>query len=164
MTKISLWLVPSGEAYRTLSEIIGRLSRQYKTVSFEPHVTLVPDVEKSPQEVIRITSLLSRSLRPFMVHMTDAGCSDDFYMSLFLKVEQTKEVMNANALARKTFSKLEESYDPHLSLIYGNLDSREKEKILNNLGKIDISFEANQLWIVGDPADHWPKIKEFALR
>jgi len=53
----SLWLIPSGDVYRRLINLIHRLSRRYSTPSFEFHVMLIEDLISLEEDV------LSRTLR-----------------------------------------------------------------------------------------------------
>ena len=165
MTKFSLWLVPSGDVRRRLSKIISQLSKKYSTPIFEPHVTLIADVESTEKDVTNKTTLLANRIRPYRTTLANMDYSDNYYMPLFIKVSKTKQVTAANMKAREIFGRLSDPpYKPHLTLLYGNIDAQEKEKIIEKSGKINLSFETSQLWLVGDPADNWPKIKEFTLK
>ena len=161
----SLWLMPEGEIYKKLAGIISDLSKRYKTPKFEPHVTLLGEVEKyKKQRMISWTSSLSRLIKPFEIKLDGVDYRGETFKSLFIKVEESRDIMHANFTAKKVFG-LEFDYKPHLSLLYGDIDQRIKKAIITELGDFDLSFAADKIHLYstrGEPKK-WHKIDEFKL-
>src|SRR5699024_10821039 len=132
----SLWLQPSGDIAYRLQERINKMSRQYGTPSFAPHVTLLGSLKASETELISLAGTLVSSLDPVELTLTKAGYHDQFYQSLFLHVKKNKMLGFLRRRACRLFD-LNDSdrYTPHLSLLYGDLSQNQKERILNVMGR-----------------------------
>lgn len=146
----SLWLRPFGDIAFSLEQRIRKLSEKYGTHRFKPHVTLLGSIEKGKTELVQLTDTLASSLSPFEIVLTKAGYSDSFYQSLFVKVDPGEELLTARQRAEKLFEyDGEKSYMPHLSLLYGDLEREEKERILNVMGReFHLRFPINSLLLI----------------
>ena len=161
----SIWLIPAGEVYQKLSEIISQLSEKYSAPNFEPHITLLGNLIGPEEDLISKTLKLTAQLKPFKINLKKADYLDEYFKCLFIRAEKTKELIRANNIAREAFnSKPDPEYMPHLSLMYGDLSSKTKEEILADLGKeFDLSFEVRSIHLfstTGEVKD-WYRIKEF---
>lgn len=160
--KYSLWLRPFGDTAFSIQQRINKLSKNYGTPSFEPHVTLLSGIRYGETELIQLTETLAGALKPFDLLLTKAGYRDKFYRSLFVHIKKSDELMNAYKTALRLFDyEEEEEYMPHLSLMYGDISQEEKERILSVMGReFHIRFEVHSLLLVnteGKP-DEWEKI------
>lgn len=160
--KYSLWLRPFGDIAFSIQQRINKLSDKYGTPSFEPHVTLLSGLRYGETELIQLTETLAGALSPFDLLLTKAGYRDKFYQSLFVHIKKSDELMNAYRTALQLFGRKEdEEYIPHLSLLYGDISQKEKERILSVMGReFHIRFEVHSLLLVkteGKP-DEWKKI------
>lgn len=146
----SLWLRPIGDIAFSLEQRITKLSKKYGTPVFKPHVTLLGSVEKGETELVQLTDTLAHSISPFEILMTTAGYDPTFYQSLYVKVDPGDELMAARRRAQKLFGlEIAEPYHPHLSLLYGDLEREEKERILNVMGReFHIRFSINSLLLI----------------
>jgi 2'-5' RNA ligase len=182
----SIWLVPSGADHDDLKKLISSLSAQYGTPDFEPHVTLVGlgVIAAADQNLIagQVESL-AKTICPFAMRLRGVGATADPFRSLFLKVEQTTQVMAAGRQGLDFYRQIQgqepssTSYFPHLSLLYGNLPPSDKERIiagrLKAQKRLERSFTASkiQLWITTAKLPDWPDawkenwrmVKEFPL-
>ncbi len=162
MSKYSLWLEPDGNIAYRLQERIQNLSKKYNTPMFEPHVTLLGNLRYGETELIQLTDTLATSLQPLELLLTRADSGDSFYQSIFVRVEKSKELGSARRLACRLFNMDEsEVYMPHLSLMYGDMSRKDKERILNLMEReYQMRFTANFVRLVkteGKPKD-WKKI------
>jgi 2'-5' RNA ligase len=163
----SIWLKPTGEVRAELAGIISRLSREYSTPLFEPHVTLIGQLNGQEEELIAQTRQLAGQVRPFVVQLGEVGYLDTFYRCLFIHVQETEPVMEANAQARKVFHReADDQYMPHLSLLYGNLPPAVKEEIIRRIGRtFHRSFPVDRIHLVstqGETKD-WYQLGEFVF-
>lgn len=165
--KYSLWLMPSENAYNKLAEIISGLSKKYSTPNFEPHVTLIGSLVGSEDDMIAKTSRLAIGIKPYQIKLTKIEYLDEYFKSLFVRVEETEDVMEVNLKARKIFSRENDSkYVPHLSLLYGNLSQKIKKEIIENMGNVDISFFVKSIDIFSTKGEvkDWHRVKSFLLK
>ncbi len=157
----SLWLEPSGDIAYRLKERIKELSKKYKTPVFSPHVTLLGSIKSTETELIPITNTLASSQAPFELVLTRAGYRDTFYQSLFVHVNENSHLKELRNMACRLYDSDEDGYMPHLSLLYGDLTQKEKERILNIMGReFHIRFPVNSIVIMqtdGLP-DKWKKV------
>jgi len=162
--RYSLWIIPPSDIYDKLKDIILRLSSKYSTPKFEPHITLIGGLSGNEEEILAKVSGLSALLRPFSIKLSKVEYLDEYYRCLFLRTEETDDLLNAHALAGKILNRIrDERYMPHLSLMYGKLPSKIKKEIKQEIGNLDITFEVNSIYIIstdGEP-ESWQRIKEF---
>jgi 2'-5' RNA ligase len=164
----SLWLMPSEDVYNRLAELISQLSKKYSTPNFEPHATLIGKIIASQDDIINKTLQLATIVKPFTILLTKTQYLDEYFKFVFIKVEETDDLMKVNLEARKIFKREgDPEYMPHLSLIYGNFSSETKQKIIKFVGKeFNLNFDVRSIHLVstnGEPED-WYKVKEFILK
>jgi len=161
-TKYALWLRPFGDVAFELKERIKKLSTQFNTPVFEPHVTVLSDLRQGETELIQLTDTLASSLTPFSIELTKAGYRNHYYQSLFIHVEKTEPYITVQRMAEKLFGfNHDEEYFPHLSLMYGNIPEDDKERVLNTMEpSFDLQFPVHSLLLIkteGEVED-WKKI------
>jgi 2'-5' RNA ligase len=163
----SLWLIPPDDLATELSSIIARLSDRFSTPRFQPHVTFISRLSGSADGMRSRTADLATRLRPFDVYLTTLGYTNDYFRALFIAVDQTEPLMEAQATARRLFKQSsDQPYQPHLSLLYGHLDNSIKEAIIAEIGRdFRRTFRVTHLYLVsseGEPAE-WRHLGEFSL-
>lgn len=166
--KYSIWLIPRGAVYHKLDHLISLLSKSYRTPNFEPHVTLIGGVTGSENEILEKTAQLASLLRLFQIKLTQVNHFDEYFRCLFVRVEEVKPIVEANAKAREIFGKKDDlEYLPHLSLVYGNLTPETKEEIIAKIGrKFDLRFEVKSFSLFSTQGEvkDWYIVKEFPLK
>lgn len=162
----SIWFIPDGKTFKILSKVISNLSKKYSSPFFDPHITLLGGIEKSEDEVIEKTQKLALKIKPFEIKLLGINFSDDFLKALFLEVKSTKAIMTANKLSQEIF-KVDELYQPHLSLIYGNFPEKVKKDMIKRLNNkiVDLTFVVDKVYLYGVEGEikDWKKIAEFQL-
>ncbi|MCK5020404.1 MAG: 2'-5' RNA ligase family protein [Candidatus Peribacteraceae bacterium] len=161
----SLWIVPEGEVYEKMSEIISKFSKRLSTPVFSPHVTLVGEVEGTEEEVISKTEKLASMIKPFEIKLSGVDKLDHFFRCIFVHAEKTPELMKANEYAKEIFG-MSFEYMPHLSLVYRNLSDEQKEEIISEIGKIDKSFLVNSIHVVltNGQTEDWKKVRKVFIK
>jgi hypothetical protein len=75
--------------------------------------------------------------------------------------------MNANACAKHVFNAPPEPYEPHISLVYGNLPEERKSVIAQNLPEdVKTHFEVKTIYLVRADSPHpkdWHQLGAFRL-
>jgi 2'-5' RNA ligase len=157
--------MPTGEVYARLEKMISDLSKKYSSPRFAPHVTLLGELTGSYREIEMRASRLSVNLRPHAIKLTKLEYFDEYFRSLFIRVEETDEIIEANLRAREIFNRQRDlKYMPHLSILYGDFPSATKDKIIGKIGReCPLSFEVNCLHLVetsGRP-ESWRTERKF---
>jgi 2'-5' RNA ligase len=167
MPLYALWIKPSGEVFETLSQTIRKLATELNTVVFEPHVTLLANLDGSEQELAERGEELSDQIKPFKISLTEPAYQDEYFKCVFLRVEKTQSVMNANACAGRIFKRPQEIYEPHVSLVYGDLLEERKKLIMPGLPEdVRTDFEANIVYLIRADSPHprdWHELAAFRL-
>jgi len=163
-----LWLMPSGEIYDRLANIIEDFSEKYEGPFFEPHVTILGFLPGTKEEILAHSLTLAKTLQPFDIRLTDLGCKDTYFQCLYLTVDGTAEIMEAHSQARKVFQSSRSSeFTPHLSLLYGDYSREIKDRIISSLGKdLRLRFAITDIHLIhaeSEDPKHWSKIERFQL-
>lgn len=161
----SLWLMPSGNFYSAAKRLIDLLSLQYRTPVFEPHVTLVGNIELSEREIIKKAEALARSMGKLEITLEGIANSEDYFEAIFLRVKENPELSEYSKLARRIFGKPEKEYHPHLSLAYGSIPLAEREQVCADLLKalevISFSVDSFHLYNTQGEVQGWNRIRRF---
>ncbi len=186
----SLWLMPSGKSHSDLVSIIGNLAKTHSTPVFEPHVTLLWPITGTETEIIAKTQKLASFLVPFSVELGKPDWTAEYFRCIFLNAEKTDMLMGSNLKAQELFSQKpanhvqillstygekmtketlerekEPKFNPHLSIMYGNIPQNIKTSIIKGLNIPKMSFRVNSLFLYEITADpkNWRLVKEFRL-
>ncbi|MGQ9500531.1 MAG: 2'-5' RNA ligase family protein [Anaerolineae bacterium] len=173
MTELSLWLIPDNEWHHLLSRIIARLSQQYNTPRFEPHLTLLSGIAIDHQNAIHHAAQLATQLGlgAFEIVMKRLSHRDEFFRALFLEAVRTPRLMDAHQMASTLFDQEpNRAFLPHISLMYGNLPATVKEEIIDQLAselKLPLSFRVSRVDLVVAssrlPPSSWYRIASYML-
>ena len=157
--------MPSGEVDHRLAETIRRLNARFSTPRFEPHVTLLGGLAGPREEIIAKTSALSALLRGYEIRLTTLDYLDEYFRCLFIRVEETETVMDANRKAGEIFGRRQDPpYMPHLSLLYGNLPLATKQGIVAGLGREPqpaFLVTSIHLFSTEGAPESWYRLREF---
>ena len=157
--------MPRGEIADELSSLIRRLSREHSTPAFEPHVTLIGEINLPRATAISRTRDLAASIRPFDIRLTRMAHHDRYFQCIFLLADKTPGIMKAHSTACTVFELTDtEEYKPHLSLVYGKLDRETRQRVILRIGDMmNITFRAREIFIYyteGEPAG-WHCLSRF---
>jgi 2'-5' RNA ligase len=157
-TSYALWLKPSGPAYDVLATAIHDLAREFDAPIFEPHVTLLADLDGTEEQHLQRIKALAQQLHSFQITLTEASYGREYFQCVFLRAEQSIELMRARALAQQAFHQVGNAYMPHVSLIYGVFGDARKLEIINRLPRgLRRSFAVNAVYLLRagspDPKD-----------
>jgi 2'-5' RNA ligase len=161
----SIWLMPPGELHERLSGLIATLGRRLGTPVFEPHVTLLGGIEQPRETVLASAASLAEGLRPFEVRLGGADHRPEYFRCVFLTAEGDA-LRAAHARAKEAFGRRHELFEPHLSLVYGDLPAGRREALLTEIGAgFDSTFEVRALSVystAGEPAA-WLRVGSLSL-
>jgi 2'-5' RNA ligase len=164
---LSLWLMPEGPVHETLVGRIEHLAERLATARFEPHVTLLPGVSGPEADVVDGARALAAELAPLALEPSEVGGADAHFRCLFFRIRATEALRAAHTRAARRFGREPDpSFDPHLSLVYGTLDTRVKAELSRELAEgIPASFEVRRLhvWRTEGVVREWRKLDSIAF-
>ncbi len=162
------WFKPAGKAHAILSRTIRDLAHELDAPVFEPHISLIGNLEGTEEDLIEKTRELAGRLEPFTAVLTEPSYRDTHFQCLFMVVERTAPLMNAYAIASEFFHKPHQEFMPHLSLVYGSYSEARKKFVMEGLpADVATSFGVTGLILVrADSPDpkHWHEIGPFPLK
>jgi 2'-5' RNA ligase len=116
----SLWIVPEREVHDRLAALIEALARRFGGPVFDPHVTLLAGVPGPTEAVVARAAELVRESQAFPLRFTGPETGENYFRSLYLRVEPSPPLLALHLAAREAFGRGDEPpFFPHLSLIYG---------------------------------------------
>ncbi len=164
-TLYSVWLIPENKA--EIRKIITNLSNIFKTPTFEPHITLVENLAGKRRLHITKFSQLANSAKSFKLRMKTLMAGQDYFKCLYISIEQSPDLQRLRDAALRIFAaNPPKIYDPHMSLLYGNLSNEELSKVFSDMRKMRLtSFKLEGMWLVDTtgPPENWRKIKSQSL-
>ena len=164
---LSLWVMPEGRVREGLAALIGGLAARLGTAAFAPHVTLLPGLSGPESEVLARARVLATELTPLSLGFSGVDGTGEHFRCLFLRVAPSPALRDAHARAAHRFGREPEpSFDPHLSLVYGMLDTGLKVDLKHALGPLaPPSFEGRCLhvWRTEGRVGEWREVAALAL-
>ena len=167
----SLWLVPKGEVLEKLQNVSDKLSQRYGGPKFVVHMTLIPDVVGTIEDVLEKTERIARHVKQFEISLEGMGYMfGSLYQCLYVKGVVSDKLVEAVRVARAEFDRSGDGrpYKPHISLVYKeDLGDVEKEKVISEVGEslngLRFMVEDIQVFTSGLPIDGWRRVGKFKL-
>jgi len=129
LTRYALWLVPEDAAASQLHSVIRQLADRYTTPVFSPHMTLLGWVKGEETELAGKLEALAARLTPIQARLTGFAGAPYYFRCFYSPVESSTELRQAVDEASHAFGASAGSdFQPHISLIYGQLDRDEKKQ------------------------------------
>ncbi len=163
----TLWLIPTGDSFERLSNLIEKLAKQCGAPVFKPHVTLLGEIIQPGEECIKLTKQLVSDQTPFTIEMEQIDYQDFYFRTLFVKAKKTSPLLALHARAKEVFQMNDIlPYMPHLSILYGTFPQTLKAAIIKEIGKDQsCQFEINSVHLIkGGEVEDWCIIGEFPFK
>ena len=166
----SLWLRPTGPVLERLQEVIRRLTARFGGAWPKPHVSLLGGIELQSEGAEGRLGALCARLQPVPVRLGRLDGRNEPFRCFYAVVEATTELLDAHRAACEVFGMPQpEAFEPHLSLLYGHIDTPTKARLVKELGgRLDLSFVASSIHLVNAtaaiPAARWHTVHECPLR
>lgn len=127
--RYALWLAP-GEEAESLTNLINQLSSQFHGPRFSPHVTLFDRVEGNEAELLDRAKQVANELGAFELKCGELVTTPYYFRSFYIMLENAPELLRARQMASEKLDlRMTPGYEPHLSLIYGNLGGKDYGKL-----------------------------------
>lgn len=138
LNEFSLWLEPSGEDYERINSFASNLQKIAGSPNFVPHVTLLANIPLPQNEIGSLLKEFPPS-KSFEIKFKNISTGDNPLKSLFLECFESPELMELNRTAQKIYG-MELIYQPHMSLMYGNMDEKLKRELVEKIQTKDLGF------------------------
>lgn len=146
LTGYHLFLIPPRHDQGQIYDLMKKLSEEFPTPSFIPHVTLHGPIYLPLEELVQRLEK-HRFKRP-LLRMEGVGESDFYWRCVYLIMQQSEDLMQLNQMCRAEFGIVyDEPYFPHLSLVYGIEDAQVRAAIKNR-----VRFEEEVSWVAEEIA------------
>jgi len=161
----AVWLLFEKNDKEYLSQIISKLSNQYGSLIFTPHVTVYGLVDTSLEALDDIILDSINGTKSFNIEKNTISFSEDFWKTLFIDFNPNDSMLKINKHLTKhlsQFSKYE--FKPHASLIYKEMSQEEKQSLADNL-EIKNSFKITGIGIqvFSERIEEWKITREYQL-
>lgn len=166
----SLWLRPTGPALDRLQELIRQLTARFGGPWPTPHVALLDGIELSSQGAEAKLAELAARLQPVLIRLGPLEGRNEHLRCFYAVVDRSQELLEAHQAALAVFEhRADKAFEPHLALLYGQVDAPTKQRLARELGgKLPLSFVATSLHLVNAssavPVSRWHTLHEVALR
>ncbi|MBI2404647.1 2'-5' RNA ligase family protein [Candidatus Gottesmanbacteria bacterium] len=161
----SFWLMPTGEVYNKFSSLIEKLAEKYSIPLFEPHITLLGEIQQPEDEIIQKAQLLITEQKPFPITLRMIDYQDFYFRALFVKADIPKSLRVLHNRAKEIFEmQYIPDYMAHLSLLYGTFPQEVKEKIIEKIGKdqtTELTINGIDLFKTTGEVNTWYRIRKF---
>jgi hypothetical protein len=164
----SIWLMFEKNLEEYFQSLINQFSSELSSPNFLPHITLIAGLDGNEDELIKRFDNFFH-LHSFEVKCNGIAYSDEFYRSLYIKVEKDETLKNLFEFASRIFDvNLDfEKFLPHISLLYSFAkEDLKKRLIAEHLQKYPEKILITRIafWKTkGLPAD-WKMLKMFELK
>lgn len=131
----SIWLSLGDNENEYFNGIISRLSQEYNSPLFPPHITLLSGFLGDEDELLISAKKFSKELKIFKVKIGQLMQLNEIFTSLFFEVKKNTILLFYHKTAKKHFNFNQKLFFPHISLVYGmfsnDLKNEMKKKIKN---------------------------------
>ncbi|OJU05585.1 MAG: hypothetical protein BGN87_00720 [Rhizobiales bacterium 65-79] len=138
----SIWLMPAADDAAMLERLVEDLAGRFSSPRFQPHMTLVEDMERSVEDLAPLVARISEGVAPFEALVAEIGVSDFFFRSFYARFAAEGPLLE---LKRRAIDKILagdiSEFMPHISLAYG---------VEETFAKRDAVVEAENL-LLGKP-------------
>jgi len=152
----TIWLVPSEPVYSQLKTIIDKLSQEYDSPTFQPHLTILEHIEMDPSEIKQKLETLNKDLAGLELSLGPISFSTTSARCVFVRVDSTAKLMQLNLDAKKLFGFENDVFMPHISLMYGDCDMKTREKATKQIHISPTTFTVKEFVLV--PSNSLPPI------
>lgn len=169
----TLWLTSSRPDDAQLRKRIASLAQYYRTPVFVPHVTLA-SCNMPVADILTHVRETAKRVAPFVLRCSALAHSERYFRCVYARVTTTPSL---SALHRDICMRIctrNTPYEPHISLVYGNLNRGQREECIrrirmceerNTAGFLNMPIKINTIAVVKlarHPKD-WQTIAKVTL-
>ncbi len=150
-SRVAYWLIPAASALPRLQLMINQLARQYHGPRFEPHVTIYAGRFGPADNPSLVLEAAARSGTGIVLPVQGLCFSPLYTKSCFLQLGNHEGLTElCERFRRLSQHPGDYTLDPHLSLLYANLDHGAHAEIAAQL-VLPQQIPFDQIWAVSIP-------------
>jgi 2'-5' RNA ligase len=159
MARLMTWLVPAaGPVRQDLVATIDRLASGHGSARFQPHVTLVANVDSVADSAAEALTSLTAAMTPIDVRFTAIGHEQTYFRALYLRPEPSAQLAAVHEAVQRAWALDPWRFRPHLSLLYSDIREEQKRPIIDSIGialPLTVRFDAIELWTASQDVRDW---------
>ena len=161
----SVWGIFENKKKILLENIKNKINKKLKGPKFSIHLTISSCLRGEKSKIIDKLKLASKKSKKFFIETKNYGCKKKFFQSIFVKVKITKELKAQKKIIDKLLNLKKTSYDPHISLYYGNTSLSNKKKIISSLKNFEKKIKIVKICLVKNDENklRWKITNKFSL-
>ncbi len=161
----SVWGIFENKKKILLDNIKKKINKKLKGPKFSIHLTISSYLRGEENEIIAKLKLASKKSKKIFIETKNYGYKKKFFQSIFVKVKITKELKAQKKVIDKLLNLHKTSYDPHISLYYGNTSLIKKKKIISSLKNFEKKIKIIKICLVKNDEKKlkWNIVKKFVL-
>ena len=161
----SVWGIFENKKKILLDNIKKKINKKLKGPKFSIHLTISSYLRGEENEIIAKLKLASKKSKKIFIETKNYGYKKKFFQSIFVKVKITKELKAQKKVIDKLLNLHKTSYDPHISLYYGNTSLINKKKIISSLKNFEKKIKIIKICLVKNDEKKlkWNIVKKFVL-
>jgi 2'-5' RNA ligase len=165
MMSLMTWLVPAvGPERDNLVATMDRLAAQHDAARFQPHVTLVPNVESGEKASAEALRSLAAAMTSIDLNFASLGHEETYFRALYLVPEPVEQLVALHQAVQRLWSLDPWQFRPHLSLLYSELSEERKRPMIDSIGiglPLTIRFNAIELWAATPQVRDWYRVAKI---
>ena len=161
----SVWGIFENKKKILLENIKNKINKKLKGPKFSIHLTISSCLRGEKSKIIDKLKLASKKSKKFFIETKNYGYKKKFFQSIFVKVKITKELKVQKKIIDKLLNLKKTSYNPHISLYYGNTSLSNKKKIISSLKNFEKKIEIVKICLVKNDENklRWKITNKFSL-
>ena len=148
IVKYSIWIIPPEPIFSQLSRIINETSYKYNSPVFEPHLTILGNIDHELGEIKQTVEKIVSDLDDLNLSFGPVSFSTTYFQSVLIRINSTAKLMQLHFDIKKLLKNENIVYMPHISLMYGNHDMETREKIALGINLRLNPFISKQIVII----------------
>ena len=165
MTSLMTWLVPAvGSERDDLVATMDRLAAQHDAARFEPHVTLVPNVELVEEAAAEALTSLAAAMTPIDLNFASLGHEETYFRALYLVPEPSEQLVALHQAVQRLWPLHPWQFRPHLSVLYSEINEECKRSMIDSISiglPLTIRFDAIELWAATPEVRDWYRVAKI---
>ena len=134
MKGYSIWLTLEKDSRSSYRDLIIKLSKRFKSPSFEPHCTIYDRLDIDLDNIKPVIANLAKTRNQFSTTVKRLKSGKSKWKSLYLSINNNEEIKFLYGECKKKFgSSRKYAFDPHLSIAYGLYDSESIHNATKNI-------------------------------
>lgn len=144
----SIVIIPHEPIFNQLKKIIDKLALEFNGPLFEPHMTLIGNIDMDLPQVEQKVKILASQIDKLDLSLGEISFSTTYFQNVFIRVNSTHQLLEININAKKLFGIKNNVFMPHISLLYGNQDMKKREEAASKVKITPVSFVVNKFIVL----------------